>query len=105
MVSQQRHSNLLELDGCNCCRSAAPRGQLPCHDVIARAPPKKNLVLTNAPIQNFKKTLNTQPLSGARKGAEKASCETVVQKGAFGESIFFSPPSRFALKSSEKPRI
>ena len=40
------------------------------------------------------------------KGAEKASCkETVVQKGIFGESVFFFVPLRFALKTLEALRI
>ena len=38
-----------------------------------------------------------QHLWGRAKGAAKGSCgETVVQKGVFGESVFFSAPLRFS---------
>ena len=48
----------------------------------------------------------TESVSERTKGAEKASCgETVVQKGTFGESVFFSAPSRFPLKTLENLRM
>ena len=44
------------------------------------------------------------PNSESAKGVEKASCgEAVVQKGGFGESVFFSAPS--ALQTVENLRI
>ena len=44
-------------------------------------------------------------VSERAKGAEKAQCrETVVPTGVFGESVFFSAPLRFALKTSESLR-
>ena len=45
-------------------------------------------------------------LQHGAKGAEKAWCGgTVVQKGVLGESVFFSVPLRFALKTTEILRI
>ena len=50
--------------------------------------------------------LSSIMISERANGAEKASCrETVVEKGVFGESIFFSAPLRVALKTPENLRI
>ena len=52
----------------------------------------------NAPSRKHPGHWLTLLKSEHSKGAEKASCrETVVQKGAFAESIFFSPPQGLLL--------
>ena len=60
-------------------------------------------LLPGALVCNFK---NVVSFFRARPKAEKESCGgTVVQKSAFGQSVFFSAPSRFAVETPENLRI